>query len=161
MLFNRWLINCEFCPTLQVCWSLQSESRLHLQGELVHLPGQHWENHRRQLWRKRKRLPRRRVNACNLQKSGILWGGRSDNSCQVRKARSSLEKSMHLPAQTNSFTVSVSQESLIKLDLTCFCGWNDPGVRRYTHRKWREHHWLAMMITRPLSHLRDNCFFVL
>lgn len=74
--------------TFQVRWSLQSESRLHLQGELVHLPGQHWENHRCQLWRERKRFPRRRNNAWNLQTSGNLWGGRSDNSSQVRKARS-------------------------------------------------------------------------
>ncbi len=120
MLFKRWLINCEFRPTLQVCRSLQSESRLHLQGELVHLPGQHWENHRCQLWRKRKWLPRRQVNACNLQKSGNLWGGRSDNSCPVRKATEQFREVSASPAQTNSFTVSVSQESLIKLVFDLF-----------------------------------------
>ena len=115
-----------FCPTFQVRWSLQSESRLHLQGELVHLPGQHWENHRRQLWRKRKWFPRRRVNARNLQTSGNLWGGRSDNGGQVRRARSSLEKVNASPAQTNSSPVSSEKLDKTGFDLF-FWGWNTDG----------------------------------
>lgn len=101
---------------LQVRRPLQSEGGLPLPGELVNLSGQHREHHRGQLWRKRKRLPGRQVNARNLQTSRNLWGGRSDNGGQVRRARSGLDKSTHLPVKQ---TAAASRGSSIKLDLAC------------------------------------------
>lgn len=85
---------------LQVCRSLQPEGRLPLPSELGHLPGQHGEHHRGQLWRKRQRLPGRQANARHLPASGNLWGGRSDNGGKVRKkARGRVNASK----QTNIF----------------------------------------------------------
>lgn len=127
-------------PTLQVCWSLQPESRLRLQGELVHVPGQHREYHRRQLWRKRKRLPRRQVNARNLQTSGNLWGGRSDNSSQVRRARSSLE-SQRISRSNKQFHPPCFPGRLDKTGSDLFFwGWNAP---RCTQTYTQEMSWAS------------------